>query len=226
MSWIVQIDTALETASVSIAFDGKLVAEKMNTTQKDHASFLQPSIVELLAIATISITQIDAIAVVNGPGSYTGLRVGMASAKGLCYALNKPLITIGSLQIMAAAAIEQVGKNDDDVLFCPMIDARRMEVFTAVYDQHMNILTAPCALEITKDLFVNWMLKKRVYFFGNGAPKWKINCSNENAHFITLENNSMIVSTLAYQNFKRKEFASLAYSEPAYIKDFFSPLIS
>ena len=88
MSWILQIHTALETASVSIAFDGKLVAEKMNTSQKDHASFLQPSIVELLAIATISIKQIDAIAVVNGPGSYTGLRVGMASAKGLCYALN------------------------------------------------------------------------------------------------------------------------------------------
>lgn len=226
MSCILHIDTALEAASVSIAFDGKRVAEKINTTQKDHASFLQPSIVELLAIATISIQQIDAIAVVDGPGSYTGLRVGMASAKGLCYALNKPLITIGSLEIMAATAIKQINKNDDAVLFCPMIDARRMEVFTAVYDQDMDVITAPCAIELSEDLFVNRMLKKSVYFFGNGAPKWKTICNNKNAQFITVENNSMIVSALAYQIFKTNKFASLAYSEPAYLKDFFRPLKS
>ena len=226
MSWILQIHTALETASVSIAFDGKLVAEKMNTSQKDHASFLHPSIVELLAIATISIKQIDAIAVVNGPGSYTGLRVGMASAKGLCYALNKPLITIGSLQIMAAAAIKQLDKNDESILYCPMIDARRMEVFTAVYDKHMSIFTAACAIELSEDLFVNYMLNKKMYFFGNGTQKWRTICSNKNADFITVENNSMIVSALAYQSFKTNKFASLAYSEPTYLKDFFSPLNS
>ena len=226
MSWILQIDTALETASVSIAFDGKLVAEKLNIIQKDHASFLQPSIVELLAVAAISINQIDAIAVVNGPGSYTGLRVGMASAKGLCYALNKPLITIGSLEIMAATAIEQINKNDDAVLFCPMIDAKRMEVFTAVYNQYMNVMTVPCAIVLTENLFVNWMLKKRLYFFGNGAPKWKLICSNDNAHFITVENNNVIVSSLVNKNYNKKEFANLAYSEPAYLKEFYSPLKS
>ena len=224
MSWILHIDTALETASVSIAFNGKLVSEKINTSQKDHASFLQPSIVDLLTIANIAIKQIDAIAVVNGPGSYTGIRVGMASAKGLCYALNKPLITIGSLEIMAATAIEQINKDEDAALFCPMIDARRMEVFTAVYDENMNVMTAPCAIELSEDLFVNWMLNKRVYFFGNGAPKWKLICSNENAYFITVENNNVIVSTLAYQNFNKNEFASVAYSEPTYLKDFFSTL--
>ena len=226
MSWILQIDTALETASVSIAFDGKLVALKMNTTQKDHASFLQPSIAELLAITSISIKQIDAVAVVDGPGSYTGLRVGMASAKGLCYALNKPLITIGSLQIMAATAIEQLHTKDDTILYCPMIDARRMEVFTAVYNQQMIEIIAPCAIELSKDLFVNPMLKNSLYFFGNGALKWKIICKNENAHFITVDNNNMIVSILAYNKFIKKEFANLAYSEPAYLKDFFSPLNS
>ncbi len=224
MSWILHIDTALETACVSIAFDGKLIAEKFNISQKDHASFLQPSIAELLAIATISIKQLDAVAVVDGPGSYTGLRVGMASAKGLCYALNKPLITIGSLQIMAATAIEQLHKNEDSVLYCPMIDARRMEVFTAVYDELLNVIATPCAIELSEDLFVNLMLKKKLYFFGNGALKWKMICCNENAHFSTVENNSMIVSTLAYQYLRKNEFANLAYSEPAYIKDFFSPL--
>ena len=226
MSWILHIDTALETACVSIAFDGKLVAEKFNISQKDHASFLQPSIAELLVVAGMSIKQIDAVAVVNGPGSYTGLRVGMASAKGLCYALNKPLITIGSLQIMAATAIEQLHKKDDSTLFCPMIDARRMEVFTAVYDQQMIEIEAPCAIELSQDLFVNRMLKNSLYFFGNGALKWKMICSNENAHFITVENNNMIVSTLAYQYLRKNQFANLAYSEPAYIKDFFSPLNS
>ena len=226
MSWILQIDTALETASVSIAFDGKLVAEKLNTTQKDHASFLQPSIVELLAVAAISINQIDAIAVVNGPGSYTGLRVGMASAKGLCYALNKPLITIGSLELLATVAIEQINEKGESIFFCPMIDARRLEVFTAIYDQHMNVMTVPCAIELTENLFVNWMLKKRLYFFGNGAPKWKLICSNDNALFITVENNNVIVSSLANIKYNKKEFASLVYSEPAYLKEFYSPLTS
>ena len=226
MSWIIHIDTALETASVSIAVDGKLVAEKMSATQKDHASFLQPSIAELLAVANISIKQLDAVAVVDGPGSYTGLRVGMASAKGLCYALNKPLITIGSLQIMAANAIEQLQKNNDAIFYCPMIDARRMEVFTAVYNQQMIEIEAPCAIELSEDLFASRMLKNRLYFFGNGALKWELICRNENAHFISLENNSMIVSVLAYQKLIKKEFANLAYSEPAYIKDFFSPLNS
>ncbi len=226
MSWIIHIDTALETANVSIAFDGKLIAEKFNTTQKDHASFLQPSIAELLAFANISIKQIDAVAVVNGPGSYTGLRVGMASAKGLCYALNKPLITIGSLQIMAATAIEQLHKKDDSTLFCPMIDARRMEVFTALYDQQMIEIEAPCAIDLSEDLFVNRMLKNSLYFFGNGALKWKVICKNKNAHFCTVNNTSLVVSSLAYQKLIKNEFANLAYSEPAYIKEFFSPLNS
>ena len=226
MSWIIHIDTALETASVSIAFGGKLIAEKLNTTQKDHASFLQPSIAEVLDVANISIKQLDAVAVVDGPGSYTGLRVGIASAKGLCYALNKPLITIGSLQIMAANAIEQLQKNDDAILYCPMIDARRMEVFTAVYNQQIIEIEAPCAIELSEDLFANRMLKNRLYFFGNGALKWELICRNENAHFISLENSSMIVSVLAYQKLIKKEFANLAYSEPAYIKDFFSSLNS
>ena len=226
MSWILHLDIALETASVSIAFDGKLVAEKMNTTQKDHASFLQPSIAELLATTNMSIKQIDAVSVVDGPGSYTGLRVGMASAKGLCYALNKPLITIGSLQLMAATAIEQLHTEDDAILYCPMIDARRMEVFTAVYNQQMIEIAAPCAIVLLKDLFVKPMLTNSLYFFGNGSLKWKLICRNENAHFITVDNNNMIVSILAYQKFIKKEFANLAYSEPAYIKDFFSPLNS
>ena len=226
MSWIIHIDTALETASVSIAVDGKLVAEKMSATQKDHASFLQPSIAELLAVANISIKQLDAVAVVDGPGSYTGLRVGIASAKGLCYALNKPLITIGSLQIMAANAIEQLQKNDDAILYCPMIDARRMEVFTAVYNQQIIEIEAPCAIELSEDLFASRMLKNRLYFFGNGAIKWKAICQSDKAHFITIENNSMVVSNLAYQKWRKKEFANLAYSEPAYLKNFFNPLSS
>lgn len=223
MTWILHIDTALETAIVSLAADGKLVCEKQNTSQKDHASFIQPAIQQVLALAGISIQQLEAVAVVNGPGSYTGLRVGMASAKGLCYALNKPLIVIGSLEILAVNAIDQLIANTDSVFFCPMIDARRMEVFTAVYDNNMKEIVAPCAMELNETSFVNLLLKKNVYFFGDGASKWQQLCTHKRAHFMTIQNNTMIINALAYQRFISNTFANLTYSEPAYLKEFFSP---
>jgi tRNA threonylcarbamoyladenosine biosynthesis protein TsaB len=222
MSWILQIDTALETAMVSLAFKGKLVAERTNLLQKDHASFLHPAIALLVKEAGITLPQISAVAVVEGPGSYTGLRVGMASAKGLCYALNKPLITISTLKVLAASAKFQINDLNDDELICPMIDARRMEVFTAVYDINLEIVLQPCAMELNEYSFVKLMLNKKIYFLGNGSTKFASICPQKNAEFIKININSLIMSELAWQKCSSNLFSSVAYAEPAYLKDFFS----
>jgi tRNA threonylcarbamoyladenosine biosynthesis protein TsaB len=222
MGWILQIDTALETAIVSLAFKGNLVAETCNLSQKDHASFLQPAIALLVKEAGITLSQIDAVAVVEGPGSYTGLRVGMASAKGLCYALNKPLITISTLMLLAATAKSDIIDFNTEQLICPMIDARRMEVFTAVYDADLTIILPPCAMELNKFSFVKLMLNKKIYFTGNGVAKWATTCENGNAEFVNIDRNRLIMSELAWVKFSIKSFSNVAYTEPSYLKDFFS----
>lgn len=133
MPLILHIDTATNYASICISKDDVVLGFEENAEQKNHASFLQPAIKAMFAKCNFNLSDIDAVAVTNGPGSYTGLRVGLASAKGLCFALNKALILLNTLQVMAAASIESKKEEDIDILFCPMIDARRMEVFTALY---------------------------------------------------------------------------------------------
>ncbi len=223
MSLILNIDTAIETAYINIANDGVIVDAVSNTEQKDHGGFLQPAIQALLKKKGISINELDAIAVSAGPGSYTGLRVGMASAKGLCYALNKPLITIGTLEIVAFAAILQTSNGTfvTSPLFCPMIDARRMEVFTALYDQHLRPVLEPCALILDENSFANNLLKNQILFFGNGSKKWNLLCSHENALFIPVLSNPLAMSKLTYEKYQDNDFTNLAYSEPFYLKEFF-----
>ena len=145
MSLILNIDTATDIAHISISKSGVILDSVTNKEQKDHGSFLQPAIQQLLKNNFISIQELDAIAISAGPGSYTGLRVGMASAKGLCFALEKPLITISSLEIIAYAAILEAGTQtaNTGVLFCPMIDARRMEVFTALFSPELEPVLEP-----------------------------------------------------------------------------------
>jgi len=223
MSVILNIDTAIDIAHVSIAKDGEIIASASNIEQKDHGGFLQPAIQTLLKNASINISEIDAVGISAGPGSYTGLRVGMASAKGLCYALNKPLIAIGTLEIMAFAAILEtnIGLSNTPIRFCPMIDARRMEVFTALYDQNLQIEIAPCAIVLNEDSFANRLLKNRILFFGNGSTKWKGILRHDNAVFTEAFNNALAMSKLAHQKFELGDFANLAYFEPIYLKEFF-----
>jgi tRNA threonylcarbamoyladenosine biosynthesis protein TsaB len=220
---ILSIDTAIDTASISLSVDGELLGAANNNEQREHAAFVQPAIHQLLQQNSLSIRQIDAVAVVAGPGSYTGLRVGMASAKGLCYALNKPLITLSTLEIMAAGAIGLINDQAwDATLVCPMIDARRMEVFTALYDLDMNLLAGPFARTLNAFSFEKELLNSRVLFTGNGVAKWKPICNHHNASFSSLVSNTLAVNTLAYKKYKNKDFADLAYSEPFYLKEFFT----
>ena len=223
MSLILNIDTAVETAYVTLSKDGAIIAQLVNTEQREHGAFLQPAIKNLLDKTSVSLQQVDAIALSSGPGSYTGLRVGMASAKGLCFALNKPLITIGTLEILASAAISSAHSEskNNNLLYCPMIDARRMEVFTALYDESMQSILNPCAMQLNADSFANWLLKNKILFFGTGAKKWKDICNNENAILVTEANNSLAMSILSHQKFELKNFANLPYAEPLYLKEFF-----
>ena len=219
MSLILNIDTATATAEVSFAKDGEVLHCLQNDSQKDHAAFLQTAIQQLLKNANFTPAHIDAVALTAGPGSYTGLRVGMASAKGLCYALNKPLIALNTLQVLAVG-VQQVLYNPANILFCPMIDARRMEVFTALYDEKLNPLLAPCAMVLQQDSFLHQLQRFKIVFFGSGAAKWQLACAHPNASFATVSNIANAMAFLGNQHFVEKKFADLAYSEPFYLKAF------
>ncbi len=224
MSLLLNIDTAVDKAIISIAKNGEILQDAINNEQKDHGAFLQPAIQSILKKVTTTLQEIDAIAVVSGPGSYTGLRVGMATAKGLCYALNKPLIIIGSLDVLAYQAIKELRITNTAIptLFCPMIDARRMEVFTALYDQFLNTILPPSALIINEAIFGKQLLKNKIVFIGNGAVKWQQLCSQKNAEFFEAQINSLYMSELSYSKYLKKTFADVAYTEPMYVKEFYT----
>lgn len=223
MSLIIHIDTAVSTASVCISKDGTLLAMAENKNQKDHAEWLHPAIHRLLKENGIGINDLNAVAVSNGPGSYTGIRVGLASAKGFCFALNIPLITISTLEIMTIAALESQSTNqliNQSTLFCPMIDARRMEVFTALYDKDLNILLEPHAKIIDEKSYEKELNINQILFFGNGSEKCKTIINHNNALFATVEHNASFMIVPAERKMNAKSFADLAYAEPFYIKDF------
>jgi tRNA threonylcarbamoyladenosine biosynthesis protein TsaB len=220
VSTLLHIDTAIQLGSICISNDDKSLGVKINSSQNDHAAWLQPAIHSLLQEHDIELKNLDAIAVSAGPGSYTGLRVSMATAKGLCYVLQKPLILVGTLKMMAVSALEIEAD-----FFCPMIDARRMEVFTAVYDHHLNELVKPHNCILPDCNFLNLLDEGRVVFFGNGSSKFEPLVSHQNAIFKELETTAEQMVGLAYQSMKKNEFADLAYSEPLYGKEFFSPAL-
>src|SRR4051812_42192427 len=166
MALILNIDTAINVATVGFADGSNIIAEQTSEDQKNHAAFVQSAISQLLEAHQLSLLNIDAVAVVNGPGSYTGLRVGLASAKGLCYALGKPLILLNTLEVMALTTISLFpGK---DTLHCPMIDARRMEVFTAVYNHELHPLLTPQPMILSVNSFNNFLLYEKIVFSGSG----------------------------------------------------------
>jgi tRNA threonylcarbamoyladenosine biosynthesis protein TsaB len=223
MSLILNIDTATEIAQVSIAQNGIVLKDAVNKDSKEHAAFVQPAIKDIMASAGIRLSEIDAVAVMAGPGSYTGLRVGMASAKGLCYALNKPLLAINTLESMAMATV-MGGDLDEKQLLCPMIDARRSEVFTAIYDHSLHILLQPEALILDNNSYTAFLDKHRVIFFGNGSDKWKAVCRHPNAEFQCVNINSAAMAGLSFKKYAAgdRHFSDPAYLEPLYIKEFYS----
>lgn len=217
MSLILNIDSSVELASLCLAKDGIAINTVSNEKLKDHAAWMHPAINELLRKENLTLKDVDAVAVSIGPGSYTGLRVALASAKGLCYAMNIPLITIGTLEIMAHAV-----KDLATDLICPMIDARRMEVFTAVYDKNVNPVISPQPMIIDENSFASLLPYRKMLFCGNGVTKLQAIISNSNALFSNHIVDATGMAYLSYQQFCKKEFADLAYVEPLYIKEFYS----
>ena len=221
MSLILLIDTATEGAMVSLAKDADILHTLYHESPKDHASFLQPAIKKLVAQCGLSITNIEAVAISAGPGSYTGLRVGMSSAKGLCYALRIPLITHHTLEILAVSAILP---NKDHLeystaLFCPMIDARRMEVYAAIYTAEMELLLPPSSCILTDHSFEKLLQENRMIFFGNGAKKWGQLCNHPNALFQPVVLNPEAMAGIAESHLMQKKIASLEESVPFYLKE-------
>ncbi len=225
MPLILNIDTSADSASVCLAKEGEILSLEKNDQQKDHAAWLHVAIQKLMLDAKLEISNLDAVAVTSGPGSYTGLRVGLASAKGICFALNKPLIALNTLLVMANAAAnvhkDSPGENSD--LLCPMIDARRMEVFTAVYNNQFEIIKQPEAMVLDENSFADLLAANSICFFGSGSNKFKTMIRNKNAGFANLNFDAASMIVLAEELFTKNQFADLAYSEPLYLKEFFTP---
>lgn len=217
MAVILNIDCSQESASVGIARDGDCLAIRSNQLQHDHASWIHTAILELVSETGIQLTTTDAIAVTSGPGSYTGLRVGMATAKGLCYALHKPLICIPTLEMMAYAA-----RHTSAELICPMIDARRMEVYAAIYDKKLQEIVAPEALILEPTTYHSYITAHTVCFTGSGSKKLQGLIHSQHAQFEDIPFSVTDMSALAFKKFHLQDFASLAYAEPLYIKEFYT----
>jgi len=219
MATILQIETATQVCSVAIAINGETIALKEEAAQNIHAASLTLFIEEVMQTAKLKYVNLDAIAVSKGPGSYTGLRIGVSTAKGLCFALDKPFIGVPTLQMMANGYLKEHPNYGG--LICPMIDARRMEVFTAVYTNKLKEIEAVNAKIVDEKSFILELDRNYVTFIGDGAEKCIPVLDHQNAHFSTQNYNSAAhMSSLAYQAFLDKNFEDVAYFEPFYLKDF------
>lgn len=219
MSLILHIDTAVDTASICLTEDENVIGEDTNANSRESASWLQPAIRKMVIAKGFSLQQLKAVSVSAGPGSYTGLRVGMASAKGLCFALNIPLITVGTLEVMTQAAVQV---TNEPGIFCPLIDARRMEVFTGLYNRNIQCVLPPQNMILDEHSFSDRLSQQPIIFFGNGSEKLKGLLHHQSAKFIDVSHNATSLAPLALQRFRQQEFADLAYAEPFYIKAFYT----
>lgn len=222
MSFFLCIETSLQLASVALIHDGVCIAEEVSLQQKEHAAFLQPAIHHMLQTVGMSLSDLDAVSVSIGPGSYTGLRVGLASAKGICFAMQKPLITINTLTLMAYVAGCQLKKNNMPYTYlAPMIDARRDEVFTAVYDADLNLIMQPHALILNEHSYRDFN-NVRICFFGDGSVKWQSQCNLSNTFFTDIQMKASMMHFLTEQAFIQNMFASLPSAVPFYGKEFYT----
>lgn len=219
MSLILSIDTATQACSVAIHEKAQLVATQTLYVAKSHAETLLLSIEHLLAISPYKKEELAAVAISSGPGSYTGLRIGAATAKGICYALNIPLLAVNTLVAMAHGIQPY---NTTQSLLCPMIDARRMEVYCLLVDHQGNLLEAPHPQVIDYTSFQEWLTDYTILFFGDGAEKCKpLLAAHPNAFFIDhIYPAAHHVGALAYLKFQEASFEDLAYFEPLYLKPF------
>lgn len=220
MSVILHIESATEGCSVAVSQDGELLFDKHDSSINNNAVTLGVFVDEALALADSRGILLDAVAVSEGPGSYTGLRIGVSMAKGICYGREIKLLSVSTLKLLCVPALLNMDLPDE-ALLCPMIDARRMEVYSAIYDRALQTIRPIAADVVDADTYKEYLDKGPVYFMGNGAAKCKEIINHPNAHFIdNVRPLARWMFPLAEMQFNREEFCDVAYFEPYYLKDF------
>lgn len=219
MAFILCIETATEVCSVALFNKNELLVLNEINEGNMHASALTGLIEKTLKEAGLTLNQLDAICVSKGPGSYTGLRVGVSTAKGLCFGLNIPLLAVNTLQSMAGVYMHQNPNNAQAI--CAMIDARRMEVYAAIYNSNLEEINPTQAIVIEEYSFEEQLNQGQIIFIGNGAAKCKSTITHANAVFVEeITCSALGLGKPAYQMFLENKFEDTAYFEPFYLKDF------
>lgn len=220
MSCILHIETSTEACSVAVSEDGMTVFNEEDLKGPSHAVQLGVFVDEALSFVDSRAMPVDAVAVSCGPGSYTGLRIGVSMAKGICYGRNVPLIALPTLQVMCVPVL-LYQDLPEDALLCPMIDARRMEVYAAVYDRALNVRRDTAADIVDEHSYLEFLDKGPVYFFGNGSAKCREKITHPNARFIEeMRPLAKWMFPLAEKAFLKGDFKDVAYFEPFYLKEF------
>lgn len=218
MPVIIHIETATEACSVALSSDGEILKYEENRSGQLHAVSLGVFVEETMQFVRNNHLTPDAVAISSGPGSYTGLRIGVSEAKGLAYGLDVPLIAIPTHRIMARMMKDRV---EPMTLLCPMIDARRMEVYAAFFDVSLNVIRATSADIVSKESYVDLLDRQKVLFFGNGAEKFREIITHPNASFASdVKPRASAMIVLAETAFAEKDFVDPAYFEPFYLKEF------
>jgi tRNA threonylcarbamoyladenosine biosynthesis protein TsaB len=225
MASILCLETSTEVCSVALSIDGIVTEEREDKSGKNHAQLLTGFVEQVMKSKNLPFKSLDAIAVSGGPGSYTGLRIGVSTAKGLCYAAGLPLIAIPSLEAMAHNIVTNLSNfgldKKNTYYYCPMIDARRMEVYAAIYDDRMNLIRGIQADIIDHLSFVQLLSNHKIVFFGNGADKCKSTIYHPNALFLdNITTSARYLAEPAENAFQNANFVDVAYYEPFYLKDF------
>ena len=221
MAVILNIDTSTEVCSVALSAEGTVLCHREEFEQRNHATLLSSFIKDCLDRLRELELNLDAVAVSMGPGSYTGLRIGLSEAKGLAYAMGLPLIGVDTLRLLAVAVMFSTGDYPEGALYAPMIDARRMEVFTAVYDQALTPLMQPAPLILDASSYGEYLAQGPVLFFGNGSEKARDVISSSNAVFVPdIKPLAVDMTALSELKWSRRDFLDLAYSTPWYRKEF------
>lgn len=224
MALILCIETGTDICSVGLSRDGELISLRESDEGRDHAKRVGVFVDELLRENDVAPDELDAIAVGMGPGSYTGLRIGVSFAKGMCYGLQIPLVAVGSLDALAQVAIEdnEAGildvDNWDDAVLCPMVDARRMEVYTRLFDAKGEALSEVSAEIVTEESFAEWRKNRQLVIFGNGAAKCREVLPD--ATYVNITPSARGLARLAEQRLQEGKTEDIAYFEPFYLKDF------
>jgi len=221
MALILNIETATKICSVALSKDGNLIASKETAEGNSHSTQLAPFIKEIMEQRDFTFADLQAIAVSMGPGSYTGLRIGVSTAKGLCFGLDIPLIAVSTLAAMAVQAKNQYPNLEANILLSPMIDARRMEAYSQFFDTNLNALNDISAIVVDEETYKEDLAMQPILFFGDGALKCKPIINNSKAIFFEGGLPSAEgMAPLAEQQFQNQDFVDVAYFEPYYLKDF------